>query len=1079
MNVVYEGLLWQSVIVYLDNTNVYLPSFEAYLIYLKNNFKVVTTPNATTLKYYQSIYTHCKQRFNIPDGIEVVKKSVYQYIENHINNYLFGNYNISEVRSNLYNNLVHYSQLGTEDLNSETLATYFQELNFNIIKYCEKTYPVQSQYSIDFESETDTSNKGKQKLKQYSKTTPNIPILPKTTAKHLQTPEQGTSSKLLLTITLFLALLTQAQTPNSPLNRFARLEDFTSLRSPTRQQEPLQTINEENDSEIFEKESIDSENKEDKMTAYIAKIPEFNGEDIKTSLQEWLDQVTKAGDANGWNAARMLRTILYFLKRTADEWFENLTTPFNDWTAFKTAFLEQFTNNNTSITLQNHFHNIKQELSKSVMTYIGKFNKLFRRIRQLETNDYYSNAQILDQFIAGLKDKLIKKVCPHASEDLNSAIQHAKKYEMAMKEANRTKLVNLAIRETSSAAKKKLTNSQKKSKTISPTNNNSNPKDINYPKDRIKTTLYYPLITSLRIAITVEFLATGKEIAESYNEINKTGVINLTIHQDCNIKLTTINLLHSQCNNNIDNPFNITKYLLEDCSPKSSSTRFIHYYTQPSYLTIPEEQDFYHTALSEGRATARQQNSSYTPTTILPARIAENANLSDIFSFEFEANKSPFLLSNTTANKQKAITAMYTKAKIKKKTIHLILDNRSTGSIITYQLMQHSNSNHYCQWHKKDSTLVRNDWLQKANAKLDWKTQELQLFYQGQHARVSTTCGIFNKQSEKAPVFEFEEKEEKPVVKTFMALESTSNWAEETEQIETPFDATYNSALNKLYYYFHDVEMIFDLAMALVNGATKKNVHQMKKAEYIEYTIELAGFNYKDKLCEECIMFCNEQWCPECYAFSIFLPSENDENEIEFGEPEATEKIEATPIYLIKNQPSLQLKYFNNNGQGIKPEKAHEIDAKYDLRYPNKDTLVLKPKSLTKINLKIALEILPGAMIQIPITAQQIFESNEQICLEHNISIPNIYILEETKKVRVTFYNPNNYSIVLLNNIEIGVIHSNIFQQELPQTVPNFSEIIEHLLPKINPNPSSENYHVVIEKLSQINMGQLEPQQQN
>ncbi|KAG9284008.1 hypothetical protein G9A89_005337 [Geosiphon pyriformis] len=182
----------------------------------KNKFKVATTPDTTTLEYYQSIYTHCKQKFNIPDGIKVVKKSVYQYIENRINNYLFGNYNISEVRNNLYNNLVHYSQLETEDLNSETLATYFYELNFNIIKYCEETYLVQSQYTIDFELETETSNKNK--LKQYSRTIPNTPTLPKTTAKHLQTPEQGTSSKLLLTITPFLASLAQAQTPNSLLN---------------------------------------------------------------------------------------------------------------------------------------------------------------------------------------------------------------------------------------------------------------------------------------------------------------------------------------------------------------------------------------------------------------------------------------------------------------------------------------------------------------------------------------------------------------------------------------------------------------------------------------------------------------------------------------------------------------------------------------------------------------------------------------------------------------------------------------------------------------------------------------------
>ncbi|KAG9296915.1 hypothetical protein G9A89_006870 [Geosiphon pyriformis] len=157
-------------------------------------------------------------------------------------------------------------------------------------------------------------------------------------------------------------------------------------------------------------------------------------------------------------------------------------------------------------------------------------------------------------------------------------------------------------------------------------------------------------------------------------------------------------------------------------------------------------------------------------------------------------------------------------------------------------------------------------------------------------------------------------------------------------------------ALNKLYYYLHDAEMIFDLAMTLINEATREDVCQMKETKYIEYTIELAGFDYKDK-------------CPKYYVLSISLPSENDENEIEFGEPKATEEIGTTPIYLIENQPALQLKYFNNNKQGIKPEKAHEIDAGYDLRYPDKDTLVLKPKSLTKINLKIALEISPEAIV--------------------------------------------------------------------------------------------------------------------
>ncbi|KAG9294193.1 hypothetical protein G9A89_021552 [Geosiphon pyriformis] len=378
-------------------------------------------------------------------GIEIVKKSVYQYIENRINNYLFGNYNISEVRSNLYNNLVHYSHLGTEDLNSETLATYFQELNFNIIKHCEEKYPVQSKYSFDFESETETSNKGKQRLKQYSKTTPNTPTLQKTTAKHLQTPEQGTSVKLPLSITLFPISLVQPQTPSLPLSHFSRLEDFQSPRNSTQQQEPILTSaniidylqeNESNHSESLESKETESEpeeipeNEEEMATAYIAKIPKFTGKDNDTSPQKWLDKVQKAGDANGWVAARMLKAIPYFLQGTAGEWFKNLEEPFENWQAFKDAFLQQFIDNNTSITLRNHFHNIKQETSES--------------------------------FIAGLKDKLIKKVHPHAPANLATAIRHAKSYEMAMEEANHTKLVNLAIRETSSATKKKIDQLTKK-----------------------------------------------------------------------------------------------------------------------------------------------------------------------------------------------------------------------------------------------------------------------------------------------------------------------------------------------------------------------------------------------------------------------------------------------------------------------------------------------------------------------------------------------------------------------------------------------------------------------------------------
>ncbi|KAG9302035.1 hypothetical protein G9A89_021079 [Geosiphon pyriformis] len=758
---------------------------------------MATTPDTITLEYHQSIYTHCKQRFNIPDGIEIVKKSVYQYIENRINNYLFRNYNISEVRSNLYNNLVHYSQLGTEDLNSKTLATYFQELNFNIIEYCEEKYPVQSKYSFNFELETETSKKGKQKGKQYSRTTLNTLILSKTTAKHLQTLEQGTSVKLPLSITPFPISLVQSQTPSSPLNHFSRPKDFQSTRNPIQQQKPILTNaniidylqkNESNHSESLESEKTESEpkeitgNKEEIATAYIAKIPEFTDEDNDTSSQKWLDKVQKAGDVNG----------------TARKWFENLEEPFKNWQAFKDAFLQQFTNNNTSITLCNHFCNIKQETSET----------------------------ILNQFIAGLKDKLIKKVCSHVPADLATVIRHAKNYKMAMEEANHTKLINLTIGKT----------------TTSQTNNNSNNnhKDINLHNNATKTILDHYPTTNLKIVIIVEFQDTGNKIVENYKKTNKTGIINVTlyhnnlitnfhhqpiIHQGHKIKTVTINQLHNQCSNNISNlyqfshikhhPLNNIKYQQEDWFNITNSHFKINFRItttesiqitswfskilvskDPIIITLNPESDFQQSALSEGKVAAPKSNSSNN--SILPAQITQNANLSDKFPFEFETNESLFLLSNAAANKQRAITAMYTKATLMQQ-LQKTVDRPAQTVIVTADDIKKipvrkidnflftingitipvkvlvMNAPQY-------QALVENDWLLKANANLDWETQELKILYQGQYTIVPAICGTFNKQSEKAPVFEFEEEKEMPLTKTYMALGSTSNWAERTEQ---------------------------------------------------------------------------------------------------------------------------------------------------------------------------------------------------------------------------------------------------------------------------------------------------------
>ncbi|KAG9301827.1 hypothetical protein G9A89_004506 [Geosiphon pyriformis] len=304
-------------------------------------------------------------------------------------------------------------------------------------------------------------------------------------------------------------------------------------------------------------------------TAYIAKISEFTDEDNDTSLQEWLDKVQKARDANGWNAARMLKAISYFLQRTAGECY----------------------------------------------------------------------------------------------------------YQLALQPMQQQYQQPLPIQQ-------------------------------------------YQTLSTQQYQIPVRRLVQHNQFTFQNQFSN---------------------------NNSRSNPNN------QLVSQNSGQQRPNHYHTQSSYLTMPEGSNFQQTALSEGEVAAPRSNLSNN--TISSAQIAQNANLSDIFSFEFEANELPFLLSNAAANEQKAITVMYIEATVEEKSIQLILDNESAESIITCQLMQQ---------------------LQRT---VNRPAQTVIIT-----ADVPATCGTFNKQSEKAPVFEFEEKKKMPLTETYIALGLTSNWAEKTEQ---------------------------------------------------------------------------------------------------------------------------------------------------------------------------------------------------------------------------------------------------------------------------------------------------------
>ncbi|KAG9299627.1 hypothetical protein G9A89_020798 [Geosiphon pyriformis] len=60
-----------------------------------------------------------------------------------------------------------------------------------------------------------------------------------------------------------------------------------------------------------------------------------------------------------------------------------------------------------------------------------------------------------------------------------------------------------------------------------------------------------------------------------------------------------------------------------------------------------------------------------------------------------------------------------------------------------------------------------------------------------------------------------------------------------------------------------------------------------------------------------------------------------------------------------------ELKWYSDNKEDIMPERAHDTDAGFDLRYPGKNAIKLELHSRTCIDLKIALEILATTMVQL------------------------------------------------------------------------------------------------------------------
>ncbi|KAG9298843.1 hypothetical protein G9A89_015864 [Geosiphon pyriformis] len=189
-----------------------------------------------------------------------------------------------------------------------------------------------------------------------------------------------------------------------------------------------------------------AENGNKMTTPYIARLTDFSEEKEKTDMHTWLREAQKAIQTNNWNDQRAIQTLSFFLKGTANSWYQSLETKPTSFAEFKNALLEYFNNPNAIIQLQNKFNTIKQNTSETVTQYLARFNQICHQIEAIEQG-YYTDSQVLNQFIRGLKSSILGRVRSAHPNFLPEAITLARALESAKKEANHSQMVNMVMEE--------------------------------------------------------------------------------------------------------------------------------------------------------------------------------------------------------------------------------------------------------------------------------------------------------------------------------------------------------------------------------------------------------------------------------------------------------------------------------------------------------------------------------------------------------------------------------------------------------------------------------------------------------
>ncbi|KAG9291775.1 hypothetical protein G9A89_012060 [Geosiphon pyriformis] len=233
-----------------------------------------------------------------------------------------------------------------------------------------------------------------------------------------------------------------------------------------------------------------------------------------------------------------------------------------------------------------------------------------------------------------------------------------------------------------------------------------------------------------------------------------------------------------------------------------------------------------------------------------------------------------------------------------------------------------------------------------------------------------------------------------------------------------PFEAV----LKRLQHYSHDKDELYNTTQ------TKSAEVANKVASYNMFDPVDEFQNYYQQLCptqqeqEQYLAQINTYLCKNCLIPDLEkkMEIENQQSQnqsINQQDLPDSPKSEKFVAYTNLEQVT-DIQYFDNGHLKIIPKRVHPTNTEFDLHYLEDQSTTLPPRSITKINLKIVVEIPPGIMVQIvsrsslmkkKISVQKgvidsRYTGNLLILLQNNSEKP--YTIESNEKIAQAIFLP-------------------------------------------------------------------------